>query len=338
MDRGIDPATTFDRLERLLSVNASQPSVRVNDEPSFPEFQSSDRVFEIFGLTDGSVADSPLSVSGSSAGRHVSLGFDDAPASEVEGVLVHEFTHSIQAQTGLLSRAPPDTFDSSEAWRAVVEGGAVYASTQYADQYGDGRNWTAFFGQMYDTGPGANRYAAAASYFGARYYHAVLDTPSRFDTVGSNPPSTTETVLHPHEPVEDPRALSVLPQSSANWTVASVDRRGELFTRVVLRGELDESRAAEAAAGWGNDRLVEYRRGDGDDALVWVHRWDTATDATEFATAFDKYRDGRTETTSSQYRLVRVNTTTTAVYAGAPEFVRNATATVNSNGTIETAP
>jgi hypothetical protein len=42
---------------------------------------------------------------------------------------------------------------------------------------------------------------------------------------------------------------------------------------------------AEAAAGWGGDRVVDLEGPDGTWAVVWQTTWDTAADAAEFAPA-----------------------------------------------------
>lgn len=326
-----DVNATFARLERVLGVDAAQPTVHVSDDASFPDYAISDPVFEVLGVANGSASASPLDVSGSSTARRVSLGFSDAPPSVVEGVLVHEFAHAIQAQRGLLSRDVPASFDGREAWKAVIEGAAVYASTEYVERYDVGsRNWTSFFGRLYHEGPGGNRYAASTSYFGARYHHAVLEDPSGFESVATDPPNTTAAILHPDEAVGDPAELSVTATAGDGWTPVAADRYGELFTRVVLRAELSADRAARAAAGWGNDTLVEFER-DGDRSLAWVHRWDAAGDADEFAAAFDAYAADRTAS-GTDFRVVRVNETTTVVFAGRPEFVANATAAVGDGG------
>ena len=44
---------------------------------------------------------------------------------------------------------------------------------------------------------------------------------------------------------------------------------------------------AEAAAGWGGDRLVSLEGPNGAWAIVWQTAWDTATDADEFDTTAD---------------------------------------------------
>lgn len=328
-----DVNATFARLEQLLGVDAVQPTVRVGDEASFSDYTIRDSAFELLGVANGSASASPLSVSGSSSARRVSLGFSDAPASVVEGVLVHEFAHSIQAQRGLLSRDLPSSFDAREAWKAVVEGGAVYASTAYVERYDVGsRNWTAFFGRLYHEGPDGNRYAASTSYFGARYYDAVLEDPSGFASVPADPPNTTAAILHPDEGAGEPAALSVAATASDGWSAAGTDRYGELFTRFVLSTELSADRAARAAAGWRDDALVEFDR-DGDRALAWVHRWDDASDADEFAAAFGAYaEDGAAP--GADVRVARVNETTTAAFVGPPGFVANASATVENDSVV----
>lgn len=319
-----DPNVTFDRLEAMLAVDAEQPTVRVRDEAEFGDYTVRGYVFELFGVANGS--QSTLAVSGSAGGpTSVAVGFSEASPAAVRGVLVHEMTHAVQVQRGIIPYGDVSTFDERQVRLAVIEGGAVYASTAFVERYDvDGRNWTAFFRGEYLDGPGGNRYAASTSYFGARYYAAVVDHPGEFESVAANPPRTTEGILHPHRNDTAPAPLAVDADRTGGWTATSADRYGELFTRVVLGSELPEGRAATAAAGWGNDSLVRFDRGDGR-ALAWVHRWDSAGDADEFVAAFGDYGDARSRDTDARFRVVRVNATTTAAFAGHPAFVANAT-------------
>lgn len=330
-----DPNVTFDRLEALLGVDADQPTVMVRDEASFGDLTVRNSVFELFGVANGSAPG--LAVSGSSGSpTQVAVGFSDAPAATVEGVLVHEMTHALQIQTGVIPYGEVSSFDERQVRRAIIEGGAVYASTEYAERHlPGGRTWTAYFGAEYRSDEGGTRYVASTSYFGARYYDATLDDPSGFESVAPNAPRTTEALLHPGTNDTTPVPLAVAVGDTDAWSAGESDRYGELFTRVVLGSELPESRAATAAAGWGNDSLVRFERGD-DTAVAWVHRWDASVDADEFVAAFADYRDARSRDTGARFRVVRVNETTTAVFAGPPVFVGNATVSVDGGVRVST--
>lgn len=60
---------------------------------------------------------------------------------------------------------------------------------------------------------------------------------------------------------------------------------GEFTTRVWIEGGPSPSAAAEAAAGWGGDRVASYDGPDGAWAVVWKTAWDTPQDAEQFANA-----------------------------------------------------
>jgi hypothetical protein len=74
---------------------------------------------------------------------------------------------------------------------------------------------------------------------------------------------------------------------------------GEAMVGVTLDG-LGASGSTAAAAGWGGDRLVAASGPNDAVALAWRLKWDTATDADEFAAAYASV------SLSMPHRLVRV--------------------------------
>lgn len=60
---------------------------------------------------------------------------------------------------------------------------------------------------------------------------------------------------------------------------------------------------------------------------AWTLRWDDASEADEFQSAFGEYADRSDE----RFRTERVGDETVVVFAGADDFVGNATATGNSS-------
>lgn len=87
---------------------------------------------------------------------------------------------------------------------------------------------------------------------------------------------------------------------------------GELFLRIVLGGEMSESRAARAAAGWGNDRFITLRTLEGARAFVWIIRWNSSADAAQFETVFADFRAN----SSREYRLTTLDDSTTSGCTG----------------------
>jgi hypothetical protein len=106
----------------------------------------------------------------------------------------------------------------------------------------------------------------------------------------SDPPASTEQVIHPdkytaHElPLEVNPAADLATKPPSGWSEAARDTLGELTLRVWLNtGGVTAPDAATATAGWGGDRLVLFAGPGGATALALETIWDTAADATEFA-------------------------------------------------------
>ena len=114
------------------------------------------------------------------------------------------------------------------------------------------------------------------------------------------PPVSTEQVLHPEKYPDELPVEVVLPDVAAalgdGWSVTGETVMGELNTSIfvadgapwdplsfTLGGQ--QMPNADAAAGWGGDRLVTLDGPDGAWALVWQTAWDTPADALEFSAA-----------------------------------------------------
>ena len=258
-------------------------------------------------------------------------------ATELERILAHEFVHAIQDQAGLLERA--DDTESVAVERAIVEGAAMYVENAYAREFlgFSSLDWTC---AEYANGTPHSRYINGPYCYGGQYFVAQLDSPSEVANPDLPLPNTTEQVLHPRT-TDSPVSLTVTTGLEAT---TARDRQGELFVRTVLGTELPEQRAIDAAAGWGNDRLV---RATGDtEGYVWVLRWDTDNDAAEFESAFGDYLGARGERSADgwtvgddRYRLRSVDDRTVAVVTGNETFVdRASVAAENGNVTVSAEP
>jgi len=122
-----------------------------------------------------------------------------------------------------------------------------------------------------------------------------------FDAVNTTitePPASTEQVLHPDKYLADeaPITLSLSDGHSdlgAGWQSVYEQTLGELLMQVWAAGDETPPDTipglpvqwphAEAVAGWGGDRLVMYENPDGRWAISWVTAWDTPADMQEFA-------------------------------------------------------
>ncbi|MEX1336409.1 MAG: PASTA domain-containing protein, partial [Candidatus Limnocylindrales bacterium] len=116
------------------------------------------------------------------------------------------------------------------------------------------------------------------------------------------PPESTEQILHP-KLYPDERPTTVVMDGIAGrlgdgWTGQWQQTMGELRIGVWLAngaaGEQSGPRAAvklpraNAAAGWGGDRLVSLNGPDGQWAIVWQTKWDSQQDIDQFVNAADQ--------------------------------------------------
>jgi hypothetical protein len=119
------------------------------------------------------------------------------------------------------------------------------------------------------------------------------------DDVWHAQPVSTEQILHPESypdelPVEVPLP-DLATRLGDGWTTSYQQTMGEMQIgvwvadgrkpRTLFPGLPAQLPRAEAAAGWGGDRLHSLDGPDGSWAVVWQTEWDTADDAAEFRDA-----------------------------------------------------
>lgn len=254
--------------------------------------------------------------------------------------VAHDLAANIQASyvdhTGF-----PSSVDAWTAERAVRRGAAAYAADRYLAAHTDcpvaDRTWSERRANLSLTGA----LVVARYHFGQRYVAGRVDSPEGVEPLVGNPPLTTEQVIHGYGYDEErPRDLHVETATAGGWSVDNdfgaiwgdrtdpkPQRMGELFVRVLLEEELDYDRAATAAAGWGNDRVVRFAR-DGQVGYAWALRWDSEADADEFEAAMRDYLAAAGERTAEGWRLNgtafdvrRVSAETVAVVVGPSSFV-----------------
>jgi hypothetical protein len=119
------------------------------------------------------------------------------------------------------------------------------------------------------------------------------------DGVWSSLPESTEQILHPAlYPNERPTTIvmdDIAGRLGSGWSEKWQQTMGELRVGVWLAngaaGEQTGPKAAvklpraNAAAGWGGDRLVSLDGPDGTWAIVWQTKWDTEQDIDQFGNA-----------------------------------------------------
>jgi hypothetical protein len=115
------------------------------------------------------------------------------------------------------------------------------------------------------------------------------------DQLFANPPDTTEQLLHPEKLAAREAGVEVaFPKDLAGslgdgWTVALQDTLGEYQLSILLGDAAGAASPADAAAGWGGDRLAWITGPDGANAAVLDTKWDTEADAAQFADALSGY-------------------------------------------------
>lgn len=265
---------------------------------------------------------------------------------QTERTLAHESVHVVQFRTdafGRTSRGVIDgrpTTDDSVVQRSITEGSATYAETEYAERYDlEGPNATESMGERYRNGTGASKLGLAPYYFGARYADSRVEEPAEIDSLYDDPPRTSEELVHGLEPGSEPVAdLTVEAESGGNWELEPTarDRFGELFVRIVLGTELNESAAAAGADGWGDDERLAFgnaAEGERGTGYAWVLRFDDAANATEFTEAFDEWEAVRDE--DNPVRSDRVDDETVVVVLGSESFVESVEASsTGEDGTV----
>jgi hypothetical protein len=228
-----------------------------------------------------------------------------------EFLISHELTHVLQDQHwGMPTNAEPALDSHSDrvlARRALFEGDAMLAAfavlagghleretiSHIGEKLGDVEGELA---SRYPDVPEIARATLAFQYDeGTAFVGWALAAGGwpAVDAVQSDPPESTEQVLHParyHATRDRPVAIALAGTDlleAAGWTRTLEDTIGELQLRVLARRSLAPADAAQVADGWDGDRLRAFARGT-DLVLVWMTTWDSPDEAREFAAAIPK--------------------------------------------------
>jgi hypothetical protein len=245
----------------------------------------------------------------------------DMPRAAAPIIVAHELTHALDDQRygieRLLAAAEEDD-DRSGALEAVVEGSGTVVMTVFIHrQIVDGKLDPKALLSFQESEVGRAERLKASPLFVQRSLIApyILGmafllrgeliriqtggiTPSDLDRAFSDPPRSTEQILHPEkywDPARRdlPRAVALQDLSAdlgPGWSRRGEGNLGELtiglLTGVDPGDPTSPDRALErwtnaAASGWGGDRWNLYRNGD-QAVTVLATSWDTDRDAREF--------------------------------------------------------
>ncbi|MFB6121298.1 MAG: hypothetical protein ABEJ68_09305 [Halobacteriaceae archaeon] len=350
----------FAQIETTLGVDVPAPDrVHVVSSPrnlsgsvagaSIPRFWSVAGVHTDSGLSQADVDRLENGVT-SSIGTIAVYPGEDADAGD-RWVLAHEFVHYVQFQRNAGERvgaAVPATTDGRYVQRSVLEGAAVFTTDAYIAAHApDQPPNAALYRDLNETlVPGSLAWHYNLAYVEGREYVASrVAGPTALGAVYDRPPTTSEQVIHGLPPGAEPAPPLNLTADGGDWRVAATDRLGEAFVRTALAGTLDVGRASRAAAGWGNDTLLTFRRaGVANGSYAWVLRWDAPSEADEFASAMRDALAARGDAAGDGWRVAgvraelrRADAQTTVLVAGNASFV-NGTAVATDGGVTVTAP
>lgn len=241
------------------------------------------------------------------------LGEPDEFGPQEEMVYVHEFTHALQQLhfdfDGKFD-AIEDNTDASFALRALVEGGARVTELLYMQEFLTEDEQAESQGTPTQALIDAFRaapYIVQRSYGfpyqdGANFVIGLYNSQGGWDAIDmtfSNPPGSTEHILHPDKYLagDEPIAVDLpdlLPTLGEDWEVVVRDTLGEFYLRSYLEMGVPRDQAQAAAAGWGGDSYVLLHGPEGGAFFVLSHVWDTAEDAEEYYEAFGDLTARRT--------------------------------------------
>ncbi|MCC7339343.1 MAG: hypothetical protein IT422_29985 [Pirellulaceae bacterium] len=235
---------------------------------------------------------------------------------EQKTTLAHELTHALQDQLydlNAMQKGIEKDDDMLLAFSALVEGDATLlmfaeASDEQDISKMDPVAMRATFnimswmmplagGKTFRSAPAIFRDSLTFPYFQGMLFVLAVAGEGGWEGVHqafSNPPRSTEQILHPDKYLRDidgpqevilPDVVDLLP---AGWEKLGGNCLGELQTSILLKRVPGGS---AAAAGWDGDRYEVFRNADGRLALVFASVWDSPGDANEFAEAYTVYRE-----------------------------------------------
>jgi hypothetical protein len=215
--------------------------------------------------------------------------FDVTDEFKVTSTFVHELTHIMQENYSLPTRT---TFDGSKALTSLKEGDATLMADTFKN---DGvvppsaevsMPSTSSLPESIDK---LNRFVYRYGVeFVKALYHYNNASWEVVNEAYTNPPSTTEQILHPEKYFVQEDAQTVeAPSITGDWNLTKNDRFGEYFIQVMLDNWISTDDADQAAEGWGGD-IITYYESDDDFLFTWNIAWDSKDDAHEFYIAFQE--------------------------------------------------
>jgi hypothetical protein len=270
--------------------------------PDAAEIATAQKLFQALGLLPRGL---DLARLVTAADRHGVVGFYSSedgelvvrggdPTPLVRRTIVHELTHALDDQHFGLDR----TFDSDEAatgWDSLIEGSAVRIERRYVQSLTASerremrRVEEAQLALRGDVPPLVEASLGVPYVHGPELVEALLRQGgrARLDAAFSSPPVSSEQVLDPSRYFRGDRPLPVR-RPAVDGRLLDEGEIGQLLLTLLLQSRLDKRAALTAAAGWGGDRYVAWKRGD-TTCVRMTFAMDTPADARELASALSEW-------------------------------------------------
>jgi hypothetical protein len=243
----------------------------------------------------------------------------------------HEFTHILQDQNYDFENGLKISDDYCEedsercaAASALIEGDASLTEYIWFYQYATSQDqadvqsfYQDFQSPVYESAPDFMKEDFLFPYSVGQEFVQVLYDQGGWQAVNNaytNPPLSTEQIMHPRRYPDDTPIQVSLPDLSVTlsdgWEQIESDVVGEWFTYLMLaKGyqpeiQLEAETAREASEGWGGDTYhIYFNSINNQAALIIKTVWDTHRDAKEFFDAFEMYGETRWGSPSTQVPL-----------------------------------
>ncbi|HEV8054824.1 MAG TPA: hypothetical protein VGP30_08335, partial [Candidatus Limnocylindrales bacterium] len=231
-----------------------------------------------------------------------------------EVIVAHEYDHALQDQHFDLEATEitdPGEGDRALAALGLIEGDATALMLDWAQTHLEFEELIALLSTslspadqaLLDSMPPILRRQLEFPYLDGFAFITALRLEGDWaavDAAFADRPKSTEQILHPEKYTtrEEPIVVEIGDLASRmgnGWRESYRQTMGELLTGVFVAdgasggpqipGLPSTQPNAEAAAGWGGDRVVSLDGPDGVWAVYWEMRWDTDVDADEFESA-----------------------------------------------------
>ncbi len=285
------------------------------------------------------------------------------PAAEQKPVMAHELTHALQDQyfdlNGVIrAERKLHNDDRLLARQAIFEGDGMAVMLNYILEPA-GRDFSslpdlAFVMRsqsdamqsqfpVFRSAPAFLKEILLFPYgYGAGFLQKAWAKNPSWETVNkiySDLPVSTEQVIHPEkyfDKRDDPKPVEFEnPEErlGEGWKVTYKNVLGEYSVDLLLRSQIPEAQAKQAAAGWGGDQILLLENGADKDAVFLATTWDTADDVDEFYQAMSEWLRRRYPKAAKpaespqgfglvqdgEYSSIRRNGLTVRVFIGIPE-------------------